>query len=761
MNNIFWNIWNFENERNDNMAKLIEKELPKYYVKETGDYYCLYEKEGNKYLGRLSPSGKQDLALKKGAIEKDTVYAVGQENGPGKVTETFGTLQVEDGPDADGKFALGFFRIFRSIPTGQTAAPDEGRLAAFFGEKAQWFLENTTAQGTKLGSIYRNDQPLRGAWPVPVVFSDEIKAQLNDNKEVEGDIDFYIQNGTYAGTLSFDKSGKCTGVKKDNFENDTVAKFKRAFFEQSRNSKVAEWKNSTNIHEICIAVKKDRFFKRKLAKYLEPHSSDVNDEGKEILKRELHIDKVPLVYEAHAGCLLYIYFVNTGKISIASDLSNDVETSNVAEKVLEFTKQAKGWKTKDGDYFLSAHSGNEASRADVVVLCKMINDKLVKLYNKNGKPTSGIGTIFDGKKDLGKVTFNNSGEITESSIKEPTDSNGLGRFYDSVKEYDGESEFYKSIKEYDGDLSYLALEIDVRNVIEKAGLNINSSEYGDFARAIENHKRLKSEIDALYRKAIEMKVAEDGGMVYSAQELLNSISLDEEYKSKINDKIGKLKTEEEKVDAISRLLLRIENKENKEARERYKNRSILSRPFHKKERDAGIVNRNIRSSFKNAAKYIMKCVSKPDALKCSDLLNNFRLLNKDKQLNAWYNSFRTYMSDDTVKKCVRNIGKSDDAKIKVVLGILFARMIGLGGPNNIICACNALKDGGIKSEDEGVIANATKIRKAIKAKCGSAVGYDDLKTQVTKLCGTDYKFMTLNDFGAALEGQQIPWDPKN
>ena len=61
MNNIFWNIWNFENERNDNMAKLSEKELPKYYVKETGDYYCLYEKEGNKYLGRLSSSGRQDL----------------------------------------------------------------------------------------------------------------------------------------------------------------------------------------------------------------------------------------------------------------------------------------------------------------------------------------------------------------------------------------------------------------------------------------------------------------------------------------------------------------------------------------------------------------------------------------------------------------------------------------------------------------------------------------------------------------------------
>ena len=280
--------------------------------------------------------------------------------------------------------------------------------------------------------------------------------------------------------------------------------------------------------------------------------------------------------------------------------------------------------------------------------------------------------------------------------------------------------------------------------------------------SIEDYKRLKPEIDALYRKAKDKKwINEDVQNVTSAQELLDRISIDDEYKKKVEDKIKELKTEEEKVDLISRLLLRLENKEDKEARKRYKNRSILSRLLHKKERDAGIVNRNIRSSFKNAAKYIMKCVSKPDALKCSDLLNNFRLLNKDKQFSDWYNSFRAYMSDNTVKRCAGNIDKSDDAKIKVVLGILFARMIGLGGPNNIICACNALKDGGIKREDKGVIADAIKIRKAIKAKCGSGVGYDGLKTQVTKLCVTDYKFMTLNDFGAALEGQQIPWDPEN
>ncbi len=401
---------------------------------------------------------------------------------------------------------------------------------------------------------------------------------------------------------------------------------------------------------------------------------------------------------------------------------------------------------------------------DYPVFMKMLCDKLIKLeikWKKGGtKDTSGtLEPYFDRQ----QVKINSKNSDLDSAEYQRTEHNiledkELAEKYDYVKEYCGrtgidfEAEMLKKYNGISGNLENLI------NIISNNSRD-SEEEAWKLGEKLED-KFIQQSIDEIKERAIPAELLTPGKEVKSyksVDDLIGDFDIDEETKKKICG----LGSEEKKINAIKRLLLRIENR-----RANYKKRSLLGKMLHRKEKNANVTSKKINSCFKSVAKYIVKCIENPSLLKCQSLLNNFKPMSGKSKWEPWYRGFKDIMIDANIERSIviSYLNVSDSDRIKAVIGMLFVSMIGLGGAKNVICACDALKNGGIDSKDKsGPLADANEIRKAIKAKCSGGVERDALKNYIRKLCVNDYRFITKAGFDDTIKSQKdgtkegVPW----
>lgn len=389
---------------------------------------------------------------------------------------------------------------------------------------------------------------------------------------------------------------------------------------------------------------------------------------------------------------------------------------------------------------------------DYTMLYKMVKDKIVKLYDKDGKTISATCRIKgEDDKDLGTITFNSSGAIDKVNLNEPVDDEGRIEFYDSVKKLLGDEAFKNALVSYDGNLHYVAENMKIiSNILKNAGENPSSYNYGEFADVIEEYIKDKETLENAKNEALSDLYTRSGqtlpnGMTiekFDPKNFARLLNLKPKTLSKVIDKLNKLNGDKGKqIELLTRLLMRMKRKKDFEKKHKFgKIRYALG------EREK--TDPKIKKCFEAAGKYIVKnydkfgqIVNEGDEKKeCSKLRSVFRdLYNKEK---PWTIKLCEGLDDiNTIKNCWTS--SNYQGPFKAIMGIIFASMAGIEKSEDIICACDALKKGGIKSSEKGTfLGNATQIRKSIKALCGrDGTTYATRKAVIKKLLVTDYQFI--------------------
>ena len=429
------------------------------------------------------------------------------------------------------------------------------------------------------------------------------------------------------------------------------------------------------------------------------------------------------------------------------------QSSNQGEIIFKELNNGTFWYSDDGtkqiavncDYLRTKKFGWDINYA---LLYRIVKDEIVKLYDKDGKTISATCRIkSNDDKDFGTITFNN-GDVSSHTLEPPTDDEGdKGKLYDCIRELLGVSDFKKQLVYYDGNLIHMVRGIGIiSDIIQKAGKNINSYDHGEFVSAIEEYikdkETLNEALKDLYAKASALGISIDKTESISefnatefAEKLLGSKS---KTLSKVKKKLNKLNGDKEKqIDLLTRLLMRMKRKKDFEKKHKFgKIRYALG------EREK--TDPKIKKCFEAAGKYIVKNYDKIDTKNLDRKRANLRsvfsdLYDKEK---PWTIKLCEGLDDTkTIEKCWDDYNGQGPSK--AIMGIIFASMAGIEKSEDIICACDALKKGGIKSSDQKTfLGQASQIRKSIKALGGrDNVKPAARKAMIKKLLVNDYNFI--------------------
>ena len=629
---------------------------------------------------------------------------------------------------------------------------EKGEIVAFFANPKWVFVD--TSNREVIGEILQGKKAFSGAWPTPEVFCKKLVAKKFNGDAVEGQIKFYTDNGLYVGDIKFSENGQ--GVQpitpenvELNEETLNVIKFKKAFLHESSKSENSEWNTLTSVSAICGKILKEPDFTTRLKNHLNLSKKFLNEDGLSYLNDTMGI-VLPKDYEGEAACLVYLNFLNNGK----SDTNENDDPNTVSFERAE----NRAWYAFDNggnQYIIRIKGGNRETAASDYVIYKMIQDKLIKVYKISDQCAlinPGAGShkfefVETGKAKCGlTIEINDKGEVTKSTCKFDNDDAGYKAFYDKAKLVLGEEEFKKQIIDSSGSMNPIASVDKIAEILKKKGLNPESRKYGDFANAIEEYikdkdketlenaknEALKDLYTRLGQQLPEGMTIEKFDATDFAKKLLGSkfITL-----SKVKKKLKALEGDKGKqIDLLTRLLMRMKRKKDFE-----KNHKFGKIRYALGEREK--TDPRIKKCFEAAGKYIVKNYDKMTENTLSSMFVGLKNIFKDHAGEPWADNLRGNLEMEIVRKCW--IARNYEGPRKAIMGIIFASMAGINDPKDLICACDALKKGGIKSSGEKTfLGQASQIRKSIKALCGrDGTTYATRKAVIKKLLVNDYKFI--------------------
>ena len=629
---------------------------------------------------------------------------------------------------------------------------EKGEIVAFFANPKWVFVD--TSNREVIGEILQGKKAFSGAWPTPEVFCKKLVAKKFNGDAVEGQIKFYTDNGLYVGDIKFSENGQ--GIQPITPENLKlkqgvldVINFREAFLSESSKSKNSEWNTLTSVSAICEKILKEPDFTTRLKNHLNLSKKFLNEDGLSYLNDTMGI-VLPKDYEGEAACLVYLNFLNNGK----SDTNENDDPNTVSFKRAE----NRAWYAFDNggnQYIIRIKGGNRETAASDYVIYKMIQDKLIKVYkisDQGALINPGAGShkfefVETGKAKCGlTIEINDEGEVTKSTCKSDNDDAGYKAFYDKAKLVLGEEEFKKQIIDSSGSMNPIASVDKIAEILKKKGLNPESRKYGDFANAIEEYikdkdketlenaknEALKDLYTRLGQQLPEGMTIEKFDATDFAKKLLGSkfITL-----SKVKKKLKALEGDKGKqIDLLTRLLMRMKRKKDFE-----KNHKFGKIRYALGEREK--TDPRIKKCFEAAGKYIVKNYDKMTENTLSSMFVGLKNIFKDHAGEPWADNLCGNLKMEIVEKCW--IARNYEGPRKAIMGIIFASMAGINDPKDLICACDALKKGGIKNSDQKTfLGQASQIRKSIKALCGrDGTTYATRKAVIKKLLVNDYQFI--------------------
>ena len=629
---------------------------------------------------------------------------------------------------------------------------EKGEIVAFFANPKWVFVD--TSNREVIGEILQGKKAFSGAWPTPEVFCKKLVAKKFNGDAVEGQIKFYTDNGLYVGDIKFSENGQ--GIQPITPENLKlkqgvldVINFREAFLSESSKSKNSEWNTLTSVSAICEKILKEPDFTTRLKNHLNLSKKFLNEDGLSYLNDTMGI-VLPKDYEGEAACLVYLNFLNNGK----SDTNENDDPNTVSFKRAE----NRAWYAFDNggnQYIIRIKGGNRETAASDYVIYKMIQDKLIKVYKISDQCAlinPGAGShkfefVETGKAKCGlTIEINDKGEVTKSTCKFDNDDAGYKAFYDKAKLVLGEEEFKKQIIDSSGSMNPIASVDKIAEILKKKGLNPESRKYGDFANAIEEYikdkdketlenaknEALKDLYTRLGQQLPEGMTIEKFDATDFAKKLLGSkfITL-----SKVKKKLKALEGDKGKqIDLLTRLLMRMKRKKDFE-----KNHKFGKIRYALGEREK--TDPRIKKCFEAAGKYIVKNYDKMTENTLSSMFVGLKNIFKDHAGEPWADNLCGNLKMEIVEKCW--IARNYEGPRKAIMGIIFASMAGINDPKDLICACDALKKGGIKNSDQKTfLGQASQIRKSIKALCGrDGTTYATRKAVIKKLLVNDYQFI--------------------
>ena len=629
---------------------------------------------------------------------------------------------------------------------------EKGEIVAFFANPKWVFVD--TSNREVIGEILQGKKAFSGAWPTPEVFCKKLVAKKFNGDAVEGQIKFYTDNGLYVGDIKFSENGQ--GIQPITPENLKlkqgvldVINFREAFLSESSKSKNSEWNTLTSVSAICEKILKEPDFTTRLKNHLNLSKKFLNEDGLSYLNDTMGI-VLPKDYEGEAACLVYLNFLNNGK----SDTNENDDPNTVSFERAE----NRAWYAFDNggnQYIIRIKGGNRETAASDYVIYKMIQDKLIKVYKISDQCAlinPGAGShkfefVETGKAKCGlTIEINDKGEVTKSTCKFDNDDAGYKAFYDKAKLVLGEEEFKKQIIDSSGSMNPIASVDKIAEILKKKGLNPESRKYGDFANAIEEYikdkdketlenaknEALKDLYTRLGQQLPEGMTIEKFDATDFAKKLLGSkfITL-----SKVKKKLKALEGDKGKqIDLLTRLLMRMKRKKDFE-----KNHKFGKIRYALGEREK--TDPRIKKCFEAAGKYIVKNYDKMTENTLSSMFVGLKNIFKDHAGEPWADNLCGNLKMEIVEKCW--IARNYEGPRKAIMGIIFASMAGINDPKDLICACDALKKGGIKNSDQKTfLGQASQIRKSIKALCGrDGTTYATRKAVIKKLLVNDYQFI--------------------
>lgn len=150
----------------------------------------------------------------------------------------------------------------------------------------------------------------------------------------------------------------------------------------------------------------------------------------------------------------------------------------------------------------------------------------------------------------------------------------------------------------------------------------------------------------------------------------------------------------------------------------------------------------LKKCFEDMAKYIIKHTNTKDI----DLLDFKKLVKCKKLYRTWNENLIKVLSNSNLTTVANKYGNIEN----LLMSILFLSLVDLDGGEDIIAACDGLKDGGMRSgEAQTFEGKVTIIRKAIKGKC-VALDKGALKTDIQSLC---VKYLGISPYDARSIGK--------
>lgn len=629
---------------------------------------------------------------------------------------------------------------------------EKDEIVAFFANPKWVFVD--TSNREVIGEILQGKKAFSGAWPTPEVFCKKLVAKKFNGDAVEGQIKFYTDSGLYVGDIKFSENGQgIQPITPENLELNeetlNVINFKKAFLSESSKSKNSEWNTLTSVSAIYEKILEEPDFTTRLKNHLNLSKKFLNEDGLSYLNDTMGI-VLPKDYEGEAACLVYLNFLNNGK----SDTNENDDPNTVSFERAE----NRAWYAFDNggnQYIIRIKGGNRETAASDYVIYKMIQDKLIKVYKISDQCAlinPGAGShkfefVETGKAKCGlTIEINDKGEVTKSTCKSDNDDAGYKAFYDKAKLVLGEEEFKKQIIDSSGSMNPIASVDKIAEILKKKGLNPESRKYGDFANAIEEYikdkdketlenaknEALKDLYTRLGQQLPEGMTIEKFDATDFAKKLLGSkfITL-----SKVKKKLKALEGDKGKqIDLLTRLLMRMKRKKDFE-----KNHKFGKIRYALGEREK--TDPRIKKCFEAAGKYIVKNYDKMTENTLSSMFVGLKNIFKDHAGEPWADNLCGNLKMEIVEKCW--IARNYEGPRKAIMGIIFASMAGINDPKDLICACDALKKGGIKNSDQKTfLGQASQIRKSIKALCGrNGTTYDTRKAVIKKLLVNDYQFI--------------------
>lgn len=633
---------------------------------------------------------------------------------------------------------------------------EKGEIVAFFANPKWVFVD--TSNREVIGEILQGKKAFSGAWPTPEVFCKKLVAKKFNGDVVEGQIKFYTDNGLYVGDIKFSENGQgIQPITPENVELNeetlNVIKFKKAFLHESSKSENSEWNTLTSVSAICEKILKEPDFTTRLKNHLNLSKKFLNEDGLSYLNDTMGI-VLPKDYEGEAACLVYLNFLNNGK----SDTNENDDPNTVSFERAE----NRAWYAFDNggnQYIIRIEGSDSEVAASDYVIYKMIQDKLIKVYKIDNQgtlvnPDAGshkFEFVETGKAKCGlTIEINDKGEVTKSTCKSDNDDAGYKAFYDKAKLVLGEEEFKKQIIDSSGSMNPIASVDKIAEILKSKNLDPASREYGKFAEAIEEYIEDKiveeaknKALEDLYTKAsaLEIPITDEAKNTetFKPENFVKLLNLKSKTLSKVEKKLEALEGDGEKqIELLTRLLMRMERKKDFE-----KNHKFGKIRYALGEREK--TDPKIKKCFEAAGKYIVKNYDKIDEKNLDRKRANLRSIFSDlrDEEKQWTIKLCEGLDNtETVRRC-RLADNIDEASCKAIMGIIFASMAGINDPKDLICACDALKKGGIKSsKKDSFLWQASQIRKSIKALCGrNNVKPDTRKAVIKKLLVNDYQFI--------------------